>query len=305
MMNSMSVTNSLVGDVREIVRHVPGVMWLAPQRTGRDDVSVSGFSFRPNSSTLRTSNHAVIVHRQAGSEMRRRMPDDEQTLRLGNGDISLKNFSSEGEWEWRDAIDVLHIHIHPSFLDRVASEVHGPTIGRFRLKDRTKLRDPQILQIAHELVQESVSGRCGAHAMVRALGLQLAIHLVRHHADERPAAPCGGLKEYQSQCISRYVAANLSGDLSVPALASLLNLSADHFTRRFRLTFACTPHQYVLRARLDHACMLLRDSGRPMADIAALTGFSDQSHFNRWFKREFGKTPGIWRRAPAQAGTRA
>jgi AraC-like DNA-binding protein len=54
-----------------------------------------------------------------------------------------------------------------------------------------------------------------------------------------------------------------------------------------------------IQLRLNHGCSLLRQ-GYPIADVAAATGFSDQSHFGRSFLTCFGATPGQFRAAHRQ-----
>jgi AraC-like DNA-binding protein len=55
------------------------------------------------------------------------------------------------------------------------------------------------------------------------------------------------------------------------------------------------PHQFQIAARVDHARRLL-PSETPLRSIAASSGFADQSHLNRHFKRQYGFTPGEFRR---------
>jgi AraC-like DNA-binding protein len=57
------------------------------------------------------------------------------------------------------------------------------------------------------------------------------------------------------------------------------------------------PHRYVIARRLDRSCELLRLRDVSIAEIASRTGFSDQSHFTRHFKRHYRTTPFAWRRA--------
>jgi AraC family transcriptional regulator len=79
-------------------------------------------------------------------------------------------------------------------------------------------------------------------------------------------------------------------------LAQAAGLSRYHFLRTFDRLIGVTPHQYVLRARLrDAALRLVRDSGSVL-DIALDCGFGDVSNFNRAFRREFGMSPGDFRR---------
>jgi AraC-like DNA-binding protein len=56
------------------------------------------------------------------------------------------------------------------------------------------------------------------------------------------------------------------------------------------------PHRWLLLQRVLHAKSLLRDPLRPLADIAAACGFTDQSHFTRVFTSIVGASPGAWRK---------
>ena len=76
----------------------------------------------------------------------------------------------------------------------------------------------------------------------------------------------------------------------------------DRFTlaRQFRLRFGTSPHRYLTMRRVAAGRRLLA-SGQAIADVAAETGFADQSHFHRHFLKTFGMTPGRWQRLAAAA----
>jgi AraC-like DNA-binding protein len=82
-----------------------------------------------------------------------------------------------------------------------------------------------------------------------------------------------------------------------PAHASTLEriAGADRFTiaRHFRRAFGTSPDRYRTLRRLDLARSAI-ESGQPLARVAAETGFADQSHMTRQFKRTFGLTPAQW-----------
>ena len=67
-------------------------------------------------------------------------------------------------------------------------------------------------------------------------------------------------------------------------------------SRQFRLVYATSPHRFQIMRRLDRARHMMR-CGQTLADVAAATGFADQSHLTRHFKKCFGVTPGRWLRA--------
>jgi AraC family transcriptional regulator len=87
--------------------------------------------------------------------------------------------------------------------------------------------------------------------------------------------------------------ANLDSNLSVEFLAGEVELSPAHFARAFRETFGVPPHRYLLHLRLHRARRMLDAENAVLADVAQRAGFADQAHFTRFFKREYGVTPGI------------
>ena len=74
-------------------------------------------------------------------------------------------------------------------------------------------------------------------------------------------------------------------------------MSRSHFALMFRQLTGYTPHQYLLLVRLNHARKLIAQRNPPLAlaEIAATTGFCDQAHLNRHFRRFFGTTPSAFR----------
>ncbi len=84
-----------------------------------------------------------------------------------------------------------------------------------------------------------------------------------------------------------------------PRIDELAHLAGVHpvtFARTFRRRYGRSPGEYLRECRLERAAALLRDRRRLMFDVAALAGFSDQSHFSRMFRQRFGCTPSDYRR---------
>jgi AraC-like DNA-binding protein len=81
---------------------------------------------------------------------------------------------------------------------------------------------------------------------------------------------------------------------TVSEAAQLSGMSREGFSRRFRRLHGMAPKQFHLLEKLNHARRLLR-MGTSIAEAAAETGFADQSHLGRLFRRMFGVTPGRYR----------
>jgi len=93
----------------------------------------------------------------------------------------------------------------------------------------------------------------------------------------------------------QYAQENLTGDVSVKALAKVTGMAERQFSRRFRFTTAMSPSQWIIQKRLEAAGALLENTELSMSEIANRTGFADQSHFARNFLRQFKKTPMLYR----------
>lgn len=84
--------------------------------------------------------------------------------------------------------------------------------------------------------------------------------------------------------------------LPITELAQELALHPVYFSRAFRNAFRCTPSQYRMRCRLQRAVTFSRSPELSLADVALRSGFFDQSHFTKAFRKEFGIAPSAYRK---------
>jgi AraC family transcriptional regulator len=73
-------------------------------------------------------------------------------------------------------------------------------------------------------------------------------------------------------------------------------VSARHFIRAFRQSTGRTPHQWLMQERALEAKNLVEHSDRTLAEISAMCGYANLSHFCRAFLRHFGQSPSTARR---------
>jgi transcriptional regulator GlxA family with amidase domain len=86
----------------------------------------------------------------------------------------------------------------------------------------------------------------------------------------------------------------------VQRLARVSHVSAAHFARSFKQAFGVPPHRYLLSRRIERAAALLRETDRPIAEIAFGTGWESLGTFGRTFRDITGASPGAVRaRVPA------
>ncbi|HLQ13490.1 MAG TPA: helix-turn-helix transcriptional regulator [Steroidobacteraceae bacterium] len=91
-------------------------------------------------------------------------------------------------------------------------------------------------------------------------------------------------------------------DWPVRRLARVSRVSEAHFARSFKRAFGVPPHRYLLTRRIERATALLRDTDRPITEIALDTGWESLGTFGRTFRDVTGESPGAVRaRARAAA----
>jgi AraC-like DNA-binding protein len=107
--------------------------------------------------------------------------------------------------------------------------------------------------------------------------------------------------------VARLVTQRLADQLlQPPALAELAagtGLSRYQLVRSFRAEVGMPPYAWLAQYRVGRARMLLERGCRP-AEAAAATGFADQAHLTRWFRRVVGVTPGAYRNSVQDTGPR-
>ncbi len=94
----------------------------------------------------------------------------------------------------------------------------------------------------------------------------------------------------------RFIRENLSARIGLDDVASSVRLSGAYFSRLFREETGETFMQHLARVRVERARQLLAEGSREIIDIASETGFADQSHFSRVFKKLTGTSPLRFRR---------
>lgn len=105
------------------------------------------------------------------------------------------------------------------------------------------------------------------------------------------------LKNKEPRAIQKakeYLNAEFSEQIHITDLAQISGLSSFYFLRSFQKATGLTPHEYLCNLRVERARKLLA-SGASVAEAAAQTGFFDQSHLHRHFRKIMGITPGQYR----------
>ena len=121
--------------------------------------------------------------------------------------------------------------------------------------------------------------------------------IVRHSLQtNRVIQRCASFPQARMKPALDFVSQKFNENVSISQLSTLCGFSEFHFVREFKKMTGSAPYEYVVARRIEESRKLLT-GGMTIAEVAASTGFYDQSHFNRHFKRIVGITPGLYRSA--------
>lgn len=194
--------------------------------------------------------------------------------------------------EWNKSSGAVTLSIDPTVFAQTIHEVVDP--DSIELLPQFATCDPFIYQIGvalkSALTKQSDSSRLYAETLVNSL----ILHLLENYSStcvNLQETVTGRLAKPKLQLVIDYIDAYLDRDLSLPELSSILQMSPQYFSQLFKQTTSTTPHQYVIRCRIERAKYLLQQGKLSIAEISTTVGFVDQSHLHRYFKRLVGVTP--------------
>jgi AraC family transcriptional regulator len=183
--------------------------------------------------------------------------------------------------------EVIVVSVDPGRLALAAaedSEIDAQLIDRFSGYDQA------LLDSARTLASESAAGFPNGPFFWNAIASAFIDGLLARHTARFSGRTRGSLGKDLFHRLRDYIMAHLDEPIEVAALAGLAGRSPFHFTRVFAQSVGMSPHRYVVHLRLQRAIELMR-GGQSLAEIAASTGFADQSHLSRWVRRVHGVSP--------------
>lgn len=210
------------------------------------------------------------------------------TINLANpGEIHTGQGEDDNGWTYR------MFYMPADQLQAVADKM-SPRPTDFPFFEKGVIQDRWLARKIHCLHTDLESGHLASLEQESRL-LDMLASLIARHADAPPVGhgPVRAVREIQRA--RDYLCACYTEDISLDELAAIACLSPFHFAREFKKEIGLPPHAYLIQTRVKKAREMIT-AGKSIAMAAVESGFSDQSHLNRHFKRITGVTPGQYRK---------
>jgi AraC-like DNA-binding protein len=218
------------------------------------------------------------------------------SLLLASARDAIPGVTGELVWICRQGrAQCITLYVHPVLLVHAS---HGPLqVDRVEMVLHLPVSDPLLHHITLVLQAEIDAEGVVGHLFAESLTNALAVHLLRRYVASRsPAGACPGrLSMPKLRRTTSYIEAHLARELSVTELAAVAQTSPAYFARLFRQATGQTPHQYVIRCRIERAKRLLMETEWPIIEISHHVGFTDQSYFTAVFRKHVTTTPKAYR----------
>ncbi|WP_110113032.1 AraC family transcriptional regulator [Bacillus sp. CGMCC 1.16541] len=182
-------------------------------------------------------------------------------------------------------LDYRCINVKPEVMKKAMLEINGhENLPSFK---QNVLYQSEIVSHLRELHLKISQGE--SEFQKEELFFYLLEELIQTHSD-LPISTVASETSYEVKLVCHYLEENYSKTITLNDLSDLTGWSKYHLLRSFTKQKELSPYRYLETIRVNHAKKLLEEGVKPI-EVAGLTGFSDQSHLTKCFKKLIGLTP--------------
>jgi len=207
-------------------------------------------------------------------------------------------FCPRNEWHnirWDAGISVLSIRIPDSAIMEAAHERLGD--NSLEIVPEQVVADDRLTHLLFALDAERARGYSAGKLFVDCIQAALANILLTSFNTFTPRSipGKGAMAPRALRRVVEFIHANMDKQIGLKDLAECAGLSLSHFSFQFRASTNESPHQYMLRLRIERSEELLADSRLSVLDVGLEVGFRNQQHFATVFRNSVGVPPSVYR----------
>ncbi|MBI4785256.1 MAG: helix-turn-helix transcriptional regulator [Oscillatoriophycideae cyanobacterium NC_groundwater_1537_Pr4_S-0.65um_50_18] len=219
-----------------------------------------------------------------------------QSRPIIQGDIFVLPEKIQFRERFEGAIDYILLYLEADWVATVAQEAVDP--DRIEILPYFPQPDPFLYHSGLQLKSAIEAKGSFNQLYAETLAVAIAVHLLQHYAGKRTRRNLATLTAVSPHArleeVTEYMQCYCDRNLSLSELADLAQMSLHYFARSFKQQVGLSPHQYLIRARIERAKQLLLQNNLTVAEVAHRVGFADQSHLCRHFKQATGLSPKQW-----------
>lgn len=242
--------------------------------------------------TPATEDHLIVLVTRGQCKVEGLYRGRWQSANYGVGSIGMTAPGEEVTLRWRDqpAHSTLQLHLPAETIRACADEMFG---GRaLAMPNSLEYQDALLQNLLTSLAEALQQGYPDLYAESAAQFITTHL-LVRHAGIREPNEPLRDLNRMRR--VHEYMRAHMGDPLTLQELAKIACVSRFHLIRMFKQVYGRTPHQHLLRLRIEAAARRLRGNGDDIAKVASDCGFGSPAHFAAAFRKHMGVTPSLYR----------
>lgn len=278
---------------RNAISPFPTAPRVSSRHVGWHGIAMESFNDVPACSIPEHEHPIHMLNFQTSGQTKCEWTTEGRTRRAEHGPGSLYILPTGTRDRFTRSAPTSHLVLvtAPYFLAGALEETAH--LGDVELIPNWNVRDRHIaslmLALHADLEDESPAGPLYGES----LAVALAHYLIRRYSVRAPRRLeyKGGMPTVRLNRVVDFMRQNYASETRLEELAHLAGMSPHYFCELFKKSTGLSPHQYSLRCRIDRAKIFLRSPQYTVSRVAKATGFADQSHFTKVFRRIVGVTP--------------
>ena len=213
------------------------------------------------------------------------------------GTIAICRFNQSKCFELRSNASFATVVLRNKAFEQVRQQTREDWGAELQSYDAVK--DATLLRLMTILLREKRAGFASGLFFLDGIATAMASYLMHHYSSTPPVENnfAGGMSPSVLRRCVEFMEGRLEVDLRLSEVAREAGLSLSHFIRSFRRSVGKTPYQFLLHRRVERAQTIMHDPRISLTEVALASGFADQHHLARVFRRITGVTPSAYRRS--------